>query len=1079
MNSYFLFYFFLSSIFFISFSKSQTNEEYNCLANIFAKFNLSISYPKNLTGGYTDVCTNVGISCSKGVVVSISINALVERPPISAILTPAELSCLPNLDVINFQGIRVNTDFLFTKIGSVNSISLLSVPPGGIDITQIDRPFPSYYEFEFNNTILYSSYLNNVNKFYMQISYVTLAINAGTNFTNLNTLSIWTTSIPDLSSYQLTSVFFLIRVNSDTSMVNYAKINSSKIEIRFSPDSPSIPSFIETNRYATFIIINSPNFMQPTGFIDLSTDYALKDIGISKIGKNFNVNGEFPYIFSKSVLKLYIDGGSFKTVPEFANVTTGEFSIIGSDLKDLLTYGGKGGILDFSNNSLTGTIDESYCGTELIVSNNQLTGTIPTCFTCYFQYSITPYMGKWSKVPFYNRFSNNQFSNYILNPGCTTFAPQARVNSDLSGYIISGTDIGFEGSTWRLNNTIPCSPDSFISGGEINCKINQNKFKDVKYATISFPYHNKNYTFAFISSAPHASVVSVSENTLTIEGTYFSTYLGQSIQTVKVANVDCIINSTDFFKIVCTTVSAIPSTVNFSQLLTISNANETKKFLIQTSNGFINSITCPNNCSDNPNGICDLSTGECIESFCPIFNSLPCNGSPNTCNIITGICNCISNYQGSDCTIPSHYITSVIPCSIEGGEVSIFGWFGNDQDGTHTLTSFNVTIGILDCIITSINQTLIKCNLGASTGTKDIKIINSVHPNVVFNGNGLFNYQNQIKSCPNSCTSLNNGICNTKTGECQCNDKFSGFDCSFLKSNPETPKTNSSVNNGDVEMNNQDIIFEISIISLNEISFDGSTIIKSHQLKNNWLIEKNNRTTTTTTTTTTKTDSNLYRFSQELINNTCTITYIIEEIKLAEKSFTFGTTTFKLEKGSIKLSVLIKDYQYQSSLNTLQLVLFSAVDINSNSNDCNKQELSIDTSNLDNQQNLNYIQISKNSKTLVGRFINQAIVDSRSTFISNSIINDNNDNSTSIKIGLNLPHCNECLIDPDFSLLVNPNFKESCDQSSHKNKWLVPVAVVVSVVGFAIIVVISVILYKKNKYTLKITLETKLKILKK
>ncbi|KAN0028237.1 hypothetical protein ACTFIV_010076 [Dictyostelium citrinum] len=485
---------------------------------------------------------------------------------------------------------------------------------------------------------------------------------------------------------------------------------------------------------------------------------------------------------------------------------------------------------------------------------------------------------------------------------------------------------------------------------------------------------------------------------------------------------------------------------------------------------------CTSDCSAPLNqGICNNQTGtcQCSSNYQGLDCSIPyipctsdCSAPLNqgSCNNQTGVCKCISNYQGSNCTIPSHYITSVIPCSIDGGEVSINGWFGNDQDGTHTLSSYNVLIGNLNCIVTSINQSTIQCNLGAGTGTKNIKITNSVHSNVVFNGNGLFNYQNPIKSCPNSCTSLNNGKCNSNTGECQCNDKFRGFDCSTPITIIDTaPTTNTSIDKdtGEATISNQNTNYEISIISLNEISIDGS-IIKSHPLKGNWSID--NSTTTS--------NSNIFKFSQQLINNTCTITYTIEEIKLKDKSFTFGTTTFTVEKDSIKLSVLVKDYQYQSSLNTLQLIFYSAVgdDSNSNKNDCNKQETSIDTSNANNQQVSNYIQISKNSKTLVGRFINQVIADSRPTFMSSTIINDNNNNdksTSSIKIGLNLPHCNECLIDPDFSILVSPDFKDSCDQSSNKNKWLIPVAVVVPVVGCAAIAVVSILLFKKYKYNIK------------
>ncbi|KAM9949787.1 hypothetical protein ACTFIT_011010 [Dictyostelium discoideum] len=1172
MNNHFKFYFIilLCSIFYISFSESQTIGEYNCLYNIFEKFNLTKAYPKNSTDGYSNVCESAGILCEGGVVKSIIITGKNEQSPLSAVLTPNELSCLPNLVSISLISIRVNTDVLFTKIGSEQLI-LLKLTDHSLHMTLI-----SYHG-----------------------SYVYFNVNEGTNFTNPKVIQLWALNIPDLSSCPLLGLvnLFLRSDYNKTTLSNYAKINSTLVQINFPQNSLPIPSFIETNRDILGVSIVDQPFSKPSSVIDMSVGYKLQLFSSNNIGPDFNINGEFPIKFSNTVTNIYIRFGSFKTIPVFSNVSTGSVTIANSGLTDLSIYGGSAKILDYSDNTLTGTIDKSYCNVELIVANNNLTGTIPSCFTCYFGYPITN-AGIWSKIPFYERFKGNFFTNYIPNPGCTTFAPQVRANSILSGYIISGIDIGFDGQSYKFNGTEPCYFPSFRLGKEINCIVNNNYLANVRYASILNTWHNTNYTFAFISSPPDASLVSVSLNTLTIDGTYFSSYMGQSIQTVKIANINCAISATNFFKIVCTTLSTIPSTSD-SQLLTISNSNETKNFYIQTSDGYSNSKTCPNDCSTNSKGICDLSTGicvcnigfggndcssvQCFDQNCSGFGIcnittgeckcdsshqgddcslpfIPCKSdcsqylNQGSCNNQTGICQCSTNYQGSDCAIPIvnitsvipctidggevsiigwfgsdntltlasynvsigildciitsinqtvikcnlgagegtkdiktinsihpnvtyiayglfkyqtpvHYITSVIPCTIDGGEVSIIGWFGN---GALSLTSFIVSIGVLDCIITSINQTVITCNVGAGKGTKDIKIINSIHPNIVFIGYGLFNYQNPIKTCPNDCTSPKNGKCNSNTGECECNDPFKGFDCS-TKIEITTPPTNSSIDKdtGGATIGNQNTNYEISILSLNEISIDGSTIIKSHPLNGNWSID--NKETKTTS------DSNIFIFSQKLINNTCTINYTIEEVKLKDKSFTFGTTTFTVEKGSIKLSVLIKDYQYQSSLNTLQLIFYSgAVDTNDD-DDCNKKETTINTSNLNNQQNLNYIQISKNSKTLVGRFINQVIADSRPTFMSSTIINDNNNNNkSSIKIGLNLPHCkNQCLIDPDFSVLVNSDFKESCDKSQ-KNKWIIPVSVVVSVVGFSIIITISIIIYIKHKYRFKI-ISTKLK----
>ncbi|EAL67486.1 hypothetical protein DDB_G0280029 [Dictyostelium discoideum AX4] len=871
--------------------------------------------------------------------------------------------------------------------------------------------------------------------------------------------------------------------------------------------------------------------------VDLRNLTILNYIDLRNVILDFNYQGKIPLILPQSVTSLGISGSSFSSVNEFIGnyprIST--IAISFNQIPDNFTEWRNRGYASFdvNNNKLQGTIDSSWCTTVLKIGDNQLSGKLPSCYTCHLLSDYVKFMIIGGKNSFTNvdpipecttlipnlRYNSSTkeltlygddlgfYTENVIVPGFDySFSPKIQSKLFVASNVIQydlpqilnfkfpGANKTFTLSTIQkppIINTVIATVQSYsvilegsffnynissieIFIGDVQCSIVSATFYKVECLT--FETYEKN-----IIGKVSINIKDYYYSNLTILETSVIAYLNQTTQ-IKNCQLDCI------------------SLGGFCNTL-IGQCN----------------IDCPNNCTGSLSGTCERSTGVCIcnigyqgidcsvpihscpsncnaqsnQGTCNYQNGI-CQCSPNyqgldcslpfkvctsdcssplnqgSCNNQTGICQCIPNYQGSNCNIPSHYITSVIPCSIDGGEVLINGWFGNNNDGTNLLSSYNIVIGSLDCIVTSINETEIKCNLGAGTGTKNIKIINSINPNVIFNGNGLFNYQNPIKTCPNSCTSLNNGKCNSNTGECQCSDKFSGFDCSTPITIIESaPPTNTSINKdtGGIELTNQDTIYEISIISLNEISIDGS-IIKSHQLKGNWSSDN----------TTITPDSNYFKFSQKLINNTCKITFTIEEIKLRDKSFTFGTTTFKVEKDSIKLSVLIQDYQYQSSLNTLQLIFYSAVgdDTNSNSNnDCNKQDTSIDTSNANNQQISNYIQISKNSKTLVGRFINQVIADSRSTFMSSTIIKDNNkssssSSSSSVMLGLNLPHCKECLIDPDFSVLVSPDFKESCNESTNKNKWLIPVVVVVPVVGCAVIATISILMYRKNRYRIQL-----------
>ncbi|KAM9968053.1 hypothetical protein ACTFIW_002485 [Dictyostelium discoideum] len=870
---------------------------------------------------------------------------------------------------------------------------------------------------------------------------------------------------------------------------------------------------------------------KPTTIVNLSNLTKLTQFSIKSISNSFNIDGSVPLILPTNIKTLAINNGLFdgdKSI-EFLLINSKIPSIdfsnnsIDSNFTNWVNDNNFSTI-NIGNNKLYGNVNPSWCSAKnIIVSNNKLSGELPTCFTCHFQASSIK-----------GNFVGNNFTNIETpQPLCTTLIPNLRYDTSTNILTLYGKDLGFDPKQIKTKNESIDFSGNYVPS-ELFTAIYNGDPSLLQFLDITFTTAAQTYRVSTVQNPPLVTKIVPSNplNTLSFEGSFFN--YNKSSFSVKVGTNYCVVTSATFYGVVCTLSNPSSSyDPNAIVSVTINVEDYTKDYQLTvlttnvytylnktstvtdcttncTSQGKVcNTLDgvcikeCPNHCSGPSHGTCDINTGECscTSKFlgddcltpavpCPndcsnagscnkangvctcIVNrlGLDCSGincvntceHSSTCDTTIGVCKCVPNYQGSNCTIPSHYITSVIPCTIDGGEVSINGWFGNDQDN-HLLTSYIVKIGTLPCTVSAINTTTITCNVGAGTGTKNIIITNSLYPTIFFNGVGLFNYQNPIKTCPNSCTSATNGKCNTATGDCQCNDAYTGFDCSTIKSTTTTPPTNSSVDtsSGNTTLSNQYTTYEISIIELNEISFDGSLVI-SHPLYKNWSFMKNN------------TDLNSFKFNQTLKNNTCTIIYTVEEIKSNEKSFTFGTASFTLEKGAIKLSVLIKDYQYQSTLNTLQLV-FHSTSGNDIETDCNQQESLTDTTNVDNQQLSSYIQITKNSKKLIGRFINQVIADSRSTFMSSTIIKNKNDDS-SITLGLNLPHCNECLIDPDFSVLVTDDFQDSCGKST-RNKWVVPVAVVIPVVTIAAIIVIVSILYRKNRIGIKV-FKTKLKSLR-
>ncbi|KAK5579008.1 hypothetical protein RB653_008684 [Dictyostelium firmibasis] len=480
-------------------------------------------------------------------------------------------------------------------------------------------------------------------------------------------------------------------------------------------------------------------------------------------------------------------------------------------------------------------------------------------------------------------------------------------------------------------------------------------------------------------------------------------------------------------------------------------------------------VQCLNNCSgqycNTYQGICycdyDHQGEDCSLDYkeCPIFDFYFCNDN-GECNFETGICSCYSNssFTGSDCSIPDQYISSVDPSFEEGGQAIFNGWFGDIHS--------NVTLIIGDKQCTSIifnSSNTLTCNAPAGKGIKNLILSQN---GITYKANNIYLYKNNNKllECPNQCS--NKGKCNTTNGQCICNKGYSYFDCSLLSNDngnglgeSNTSGNNNNINGtknppsesiidenkGGANITNQEVNFQIYFESLVELDYSGS-MVSEYSLKKNWELKKENNHT-----------SNKYNFEQT-IQESCLILSTIEEIN-ENKNLEFAGESFQLETGSIKFTISIKNYQYKNSLNTLKLNFVSSVNQlpTNNENNCNEKQTLI-TAN-ENLSNFNYIKISKNNKVLSGRFINRLISDGKPTFLSTSIIN----NTDSIIVSLSLPHfTKECIIDPDFSVLLEPDFSNQCDSNSNKRSWLIPITVVLPVAGVAAIATVGGLIYKKK-----------------
>eukprot|EP01132_Coremiostelium_polycephalum_P003584 gene3584-4464_t len=360
----------------------------------------------------------------------------------------------------------------------------------------------------------------------------------------------------------------------------------------------------------------------------------------------------------------------------------------------------------------------------------------------------------------------------------------------------------------------------------------------------------------------------------------------------------------------------------------------------------------------------------------------------------------------------SFFINAITPPYTSGGTVSIFGRFGKEHDNT------NVIIGEKDCPITLANDSMIFCTIGPGSGRSELI--------VTVNGSEIvtdFVYYEEFSKCTNPCI---NGYC--ENGACFCKSGFGGSKC-------DLPTTNSTINNNgnSTEIDLDNVKFGFSIYSIQELFFNKT--VNRELVFEKWNLKFSNKTHW------------VYSYNFE----TSTISYTIEEVE-QDRNISFAGVDMNLTKGSLKLWVTIKEWRYLGSLNNLRLVLVS------NATSTNKCSKSTNIQAYESDYSLNYITLEKDGKTLYGRFIDRALSDGRVTFSETRVLKQSED---SIIVGISLPNCKLCELDPNYSMLISGN-QDKCSETN--NKWVLPTAIVISVFGFISLSIIGVSMVRRYFY---------------
>ncbi|EGC33015.1 hypothetical protein DICPUDRAFT_81174 [Dictyostelium purpureum] len=896
--------------------------------------------------------------------------------------------------------------------------------------------FSNIYSFSFEKLRFEDNFINNAFTTGRSISFSSLdsptILNFGTGtFKNFNQFYIGAL-YPNISkTYSLSQVaqvnnFFIILQldqrefgSSDIDFIEYTNDVSTdpKTKIFISPVSvlPDLSRF--TLNSCTLYLY--PNF-QVDSFSKLSTYTNIKSLSITSYSSPLLAFPEFPSnnVFNSfSLGSKFLKPNSLISLASFQSASEISFSLVGRDFHidqkvPFTDFPSRYSSFSFSNGNIKNIPPYDSFGsniTKIILADNLMTGGLPVYKKEYglktlslIHNQLTGTIDKSYCMIENFFFMNNSFSGEV--PSC--FTCHSDILGDLSLMFNNFTNVSPKPPcTTIILNAETLGGGNYILYGE-----------DIGFSASNFKVYSDGSSVAISKS------ISILPNNLIQFQTTLSNYTSFTINyinTVPPIYIDVVVNN-----------QIAPEIENI-----INNDNE-GSFTLQGRYFSNNRSALYVQIGGND---CNIQTSTFSQINCHVANY---DGLSRNLTVFVKMVDQVSGIMLDPVSTNDHYASSIYiakPDTDNKSIATIKGWFGDTHQG------LSIAIGDKKCDPQENNSTTIICTF--NYGGSGIVSLNITQNQKVWIGKDYYSYPLQTKPCPNGCSK--NGVCSK--GECQCYDGYFGFDCaSKTTDDNELPKSNLTVgeDSGSISINNQKTNFDISIVRLLETDLIGN-VVRNFSLKTNWDTEKNE-------------NQNTWKFSQVLFDNSSIVYYV--EKSDSRKPMSFAGVDFTLEKDSVKTRVEITNYKYQSTLNTLQLILESSVSLldntNENNNECNDKSVNIDSNNT------NFITIKKDGKKLYSRIIDHILSDDRPNFMNTKIIHQS---SSSLTLSLNLPHCINCIIDPDFSVLLSSDYKSSCKSKS----YILPVAIVVPVVGVALIVTtVLLIKHKQGSALLKMKLSS-------
>ncbi|EGG14787.1 tenascin [Cavenderia fasciculata] len=461
----------------------------------------------------------------------------------------------------------------------------------------------------------------------------------------------------------------------------------------------------------------------------------------------------------------------------------------------------------------------------------------------------------------------------------------------------------------------------------------------------------------------------------------------------------------------------------------------------------------------------------------------------------TGQCICKSTAWYDDCSKSYPVISSGYYDSEDTKLVHLIGDFGpNGQTKLFVMVNNSLT-----CTVDLAQQQSITCLLdqppqyGLSSVQLHVDGFNTSVKNILFlrrpggsdnsggsggsttGSGGSETPQQQCQRLTSNC--YNHGTCDNN-GICQCKDTYNPDDNCFTKFINTTIKPNTT--DPTVSFDIDGIDFQFEIVSIQELDLN-NLIVKELFISNyTWSVnaETNNITTivnyqlNTTNPNIIPIDVNSIIFRSVQVLSTISFSSVARDIE-------FGDQQLHINANSIKLAINITNWQYSSNVATLQVV-FRTIVINNQSIEYDCKEKEIESLSYDSLSSLQYLRVVKDNIQFNGRFIDVALSDGRPTYSQTQLLSltqsISNEQESIALIGINLPQCQECILDPDFSPLLIEKRNDGCESNDSK-AWRIAVGVVVGVAGAVAIITTSIITFKKiqKKKKFQANVENKLK----